>query len=43
MSIGENMEILDRYDTTFFEKSMAALSISLEKKQICQFLTYYKF
>ena len=20
MSIGENMEILDRYDTTFFEK-----------------------
>ena len=42
MSIGENMEILDRYDTTFFEKSMAALSISLEKKQICQFLTYYE-
>ena len=42
MSIGENMEILDRYDTTFFEKSIAALSISLEKKQICQFLTYYE-
>lgn len=37
-----DMSLLEKYDTSDFEKDLSALSISLEKRQICQFLKYYE-
>lgn len=42
MAMDENMEILKKYDTSFFERTMSSFSIPLDKKQLCQFLTYYE-
>lgn len=42
MAMDENMEILKKYDTSFFERTMSSFSIPLDKKQLCQFLNYYE-
>lgn len=42
MAMDENMEILKKYDTSFFERTMSSFSIPLDKKQLCRFLTYYE-
>lgn len=42
MAIDENTEILKKYDTAFFERTMSSFSFPLEKKQLCRFLTYYE-
>ena len=35
-------ELLEKYDTSSFEKDLKELSITLEKRQMCQFLKYYE-
>lgn len=35
-------EMLEKYDTSFFEKDLSELSIVLDKRQMCQFLKYYE-
>lgn len=34
--------MLDKYNTTLFEKDLEKLNIKLEKRQVCQFLQYYE-
>lgn len=36
------LDLTEKYDTSFFEKDLSSFSISLEKRQICQFLKYYE-
>lgn len=36
------MDLLKKYDTDSFEKDLSAFSITLKKRQICQFLKYYE-
>lgn len=40
--MSEDKELLEKYDVSTFVKDLAELSISLEKRQICQFLKYYE-
>lgn len=35
-------ELLEKYDTSLFEEDIRKFSITLEKRQMCQFLKYYE-
>lgn len=35
-------ELLEKYDTSLFEEDIRKFSITLEKRQVCQFLKYYE-
>lgn len=35
-------ELLEKYDTSLFEEDIKKFSITLEKRQVCQFLKYYE-
>ena len=35
-------ELLEKYDTSSFEKDLEEFSITLKKRQLCQFLKYYE-
>lgn len=35
-------ELLEKYDTSLFERDLKEISVTLEKRQMCQFLKYYE-
>lgn len=38
----DEVKLSEKYDISFFERDLLSLSLSLKKRQICQFLKYYE-
>lgn len=38
----DEKELLEKYDTSVFERDLKEIGITLEKRQMCQFLKYYE-